>query len=1123
MATPIQPNPAPEAPTPPPAGRSELSDAQKRQVKLLMDKASRLHNLGRIEEVDQLLREILKIDPVDPRALFNLAIIARDRKEYIVSEGFFRKLLEVDPDHIDGYQAWGDLLYDRRQLLGAVEAYEKALRLAPTRRPLLLSLMRARMAQRQPREVMAAAKRILQVEPEDSDALLHLGWAAVKLGQTDLALTQTNAMLAGNPDNARALALREVALAGAGRTDGAAEARERLKDLAMASWDMAKEVGDVFVLLDAPDRAIEIVTQYLSLHPEESAAEGQLAKLSMMDGDFQRGQELTNRAIEAVPDNLNMRMVQSLNAFRLGDFDLFHKYHWTRWKRDGAEVAWDLDVPEWDGHTVPDKALVLYSEQGVGDHVMWGSCIPAVAKVAPRVYFETNARLNSLFARSFPEYAVVTRGQLPKSWDLRNIGAKASAADLPQLMNLSFEKVPGKEGFLIPDPALMTKLRERYQAKFPGKRLVGISWRSGNRDSAGIRSVEIPFWGPILRNPDCAFINLQYGDCTADIALAKEELGVEIFHDDEINPMGSMDPFSAQIAALDVVISVDNSTIHFAGALGKTTWAMLPLNSDWRWLTERRDALWYSSLELFRQKAMSNWEPLVEEIAGRLKALPQAELDAAETSFLLRCGRHSFEHNRLDIAEDFYRLLLKKGAHRAEALRVIGVCAVEAGHPQDAVAILAGSVELSPTDLDTRADLAVALDACGETDRALKLGRDALRQDGANTRALLAMGRILTHRNRLDEATDYFARVLRGNPAHAVSRTALARAQAAQGEWQLAKTNFERAISSAPLDPSPHLGLAESSLRLGDFPAGWEHYRWRFGSRFGLLPPHLVMMNPDDQPEAWEEGNLRKARLFLRAERNVVDQLFLLGLLPEVAAETRSIIAEVDPAVLPLARASYPRVDFRAAGTTKPKELLDGKVRMASSLGDLAARFRPSETSFGKHQGLAPVDPARTAALRAEYQAQFPGRKLVGLSWRHGQGVDREPLERWAALFARETVGVVAIQIGADREQLAAFCNETGLPLLHDPRTDGAASSADYAVQLAALDLVIAADDIAAVLAASLGCPAFKLATGIEHWGWGAEGERTVWLPAARVFRSSVEDGAQVEQVMKTLAALEGF
>lgn len=1096
----------------------QLSDEQKRQVRALIDKASRLHNLGRLEEVEATLRRVLEIDPASAQALFNLGIIARDRQEYIQAEGFFRALLAANPEHIDGYQAWGDLLYDRRQLFAAVENYELGLRLAPTRKPLLIALMRARMAQRQPRDVLAAAKRILQLEPDNSDALLHSGWAAIKTGQYDLALAQADAMLAANAENLKALALKEMTLRARGDAVAADEINRLVTEHVAASWSGTKEASDVYVLLDAPDRAIEVVTQYLSLFPNESLAENHLAKLSMMDGDFRRGQELTNRAIEAVPDNVSMRMVQSLNAFRLGDFELFHKYHWTRWKRDGAEVAWDLKVPEWDGHTVPDRALVLYSEQGVGDHVMWGAFIPAVAKVAPRVYFETNARLNSLFARSFPEFAVITRDQLPKSWDLRNVGAKASAADLPQLMNLSFEEVPGRAGFLIPDPTLMNKLRQRYQALFPGKRLVGISWRSGNRDSAGIRSIELPEWGPILNMPDCAFINLQYGDVTADIALAKEELGIDIHWDREINPMGSMDPFAAQIAALDLVISVDNSTIHFAGALGKPTWAMLPVNSDWRWLTKRRDSIWYSSLELFRQQTTGNWEPLVAEVAERLRTLPQQALDDAEATFLRRCGQHAFAHNRLSIAEDFYRALLAKGQHRAEALRVIGNCAIAADHAQDAVAILAGAVELAPDNIDCRADLAVALDACGETDRALKLGRDGLRQDASNSRGLLAMGRILTHRNRLDEATDYFARVLRGNPAHVESRTALAQAQAAQGEWQLARENFERAISYAPLDPAPHLGLAESSLRLGDFATGWEHFRWRFGSGFSTLPPHLAMMDPDRQPEMWEGGNLRKSRLFLRAERNVIDQILLLGMLPDVATETRSVLAEIDAALLPLAKATFPKVEFAAVGSVNAEHLTAGKIKMASSLGDLAARFRPDASTFRQHQGLLPTDSKRVAALRAGYQASLPGRKLVGLSWRHGPGADLAPLLAWSELFKRTDIAVVAIQIGADPDQLAAFGAQTGHNMISDPRIDGTASSVDYATQLAALDLVIAADDVPAFLAASLRRPAYKIASGIEHWGWGAEGEATVWTPHARVIRSSTGSAPQVEQVLKALA-----
>ena len=103
----------------------------------------------------------------------------------------------------------------------------------------------------------------------------------------------------------------------------------------------------------------------------------------------------------------------------------------------------------------------------------------------------------------------------------------------------------------------------------------------------------------------------------------RERLGVEIYHDASIDPLTSLDDFAAQVAAMDLVISIDNTTVHMAGALGTPVWTLLPVVPDWRWRMHGSESLWYRSMTLFRQPARGVWEPLFEEVgkalAGRLE------------------------------------------------------------------------------------------------------------------------------------------------------------------------------------------------------------------------------------------------------------------------------------------------------------------------------------------------------------------------------------------------------------------------------------------------------------------------------------------------------------------------
>jgi len=413
----------------------------------------------------------------------------------------------------------------------------------------------------------------------------------------------------------------------------------------------------------------------------------------------------------------------------------------------------------------------------------------------------------------------------------------------------------------------------------------------------------------------------------------------------------------------------------------------------------------------------------------------------------------------------------------------------------------------------------LALDACGESERAERIARDALKHDDSNAKTLLAMGRILCRHERQTEATDYFARVLRGDPKQVEARRALAQAQAVQGDWDLAKKNFATAIGHAPLDAQSHVAFAEAALRMGDFAAGWEHFRWRFGSGFGDLPPHLAMMDPQHHPATWETGNLRKARLHLRAERTLAEQLLFVSLLPDALGESRSVLAEADPALIPLLQNAGSKATFAAAGSVTLGDLQEAKISLSSSLGDLARRFRADAAAFPGTSWLADFASEKTAQWRAEYQQCFPGLPLVGLSWRNGDGEDAEHLARLQPLFLTPHVGIISVQRGTDREHLASIASSAGYNFVVDPRVDLQAGLIDYAAQLAALDAVVAADDLTAILGSALGKPVIKVvADAEEHWAWGWAGASCVWNRNIHIMRKAVAGAHWAEAALTALA-----
>jgi ADP-heptose:LPS heptosyltransferase len=150
---------------------------------------------------------------------------------------------------------------------------------------------------------------------------------------------------------------------------------------------------------------------------------------------------------------------------------------------------------------------------------------------------------------------------------------------------------------------------------------VGVSWRTANPASSWQRNADLALWHRVLAQKGVRFVCLQYGDCAPTLKNIHETIGVEIYQDPEVDPITDLDGFAAQVAAMDLVISIDNSTVHLAGALGKPVWTLLPYAPDWRWMLGRQDSPWYPSMRLFRQAAPGNWESMFDEVAGELREL----------------------------------------------------------------------------------------------------------------------------------------------------------------------------------------------------------------------------------------------------------------------------------------------------------------------------------------------------------------------------------------------------------------------------------------------------------------------------------------------------------------------
>ena len=172
--------------------------------------------------------------------------------------------------------------------------------------------------------------------------------------------------------------------------------------------------------------------------------------------------------------------------------------------------------------------------------------------------------------------------------------------------------------YLISSPLEEEKLRKKY---FENKKFkIGISWKTLNKKQQ-YRNIDLKQMLPILSNPNCDFINLQFGEYENDLQNLRANYGINIQTITDIDNYNDIENLSALINCLDLVITIQNSTAHLAGALGKNTWIMLTKNARWHWLTNEKKALWYPTVTLFRQEKIGDWNGMINSIGRDLKKI----------------------------------------------------------------------------------------------------------------------------------------------------------------------------------------------------------------------------------------------------------------------------------------------------------------------------------------------------------------------------------------------------------------------------------------------------------------------------------------------------------------------
>ena len=234
-----------------------------------------------------------------------------------------------------------------------------------------------------------------------------------------------------------------------------------------------------------------------------------------------------------------------------------------------------------------------------------------------KVVVECDPRLVPLFERSFENIKCLVRTDAQPNYK-EKLDFHMPMGDLGFWVRPERDSFPSRKNYLRAD----LKRREALRASYldgSDSILIGLSWFSRNPEIGWEKSIDLMDWLPLLEVPGVTFVDLQYGDTVAQRETLQKQTGIEIIHDETVDQLADLDAFAAQVAAMDMVVSISNTTAHMAGALGVPTWVLLSEVPLWRWFQGRTDSPWYSSVQLFRQRRCGGWPEVLDAVAAALR------------------------------------------------------------------------------------------------------------------------------------------------------------------------------------------------------------------------------------------------------------------------------------------------------------------------------------------------------------------------------------------------------------------------------------------------------------------------------------------------------------------------
>ncbi len=541
-----------------------------------IQKALALHQQGQLDEAEKAYQRVLKTYPDQFDALHLLGMLNYQRGKLSEALRLISTAVRIAPRSADAHSNLGLVLIALKRNADALASFDKAVAIEPNNIEANNNRGRALLEAGRAQDAMACFDRVLALQPRHVEARINRGGALVRLGALDEAIGEFDKIIAAFPGHPGAHFNR----------------------------------GNALFALARPEEAIAAYERALGINPRNPLAWNARGVALQASKRNPEAIESFQRALALNPDYADAHFNMGLSLLTLGDYPRgFFEYEW-RWTRTGMSGPRRYQKPLWDGASpLSGKTIFLHAEQGLGDTVQFARYVPLLAKTGARIVLEVQPELKSLLSGLGGAAQVLGRGEPEPAFDVHS-----PLGRLPLALKTLVTNVPVGIPYLrAPDDKIAAWRARLGETSAPR---VAVVW-AGNAAHLNDRnrSVPLPALAPLwAAGPQFISLQRELRSGDAEILAAQPSLihlGAEI---------ADFSDTAAVLASCDLVISVDTSVAHVAGAMGRPLWMLLPFAPDWRWTLEGTRSPWYPEARLFRQPRLGDWGSVVEAVRQELAA-----------------------------------------------------------------------------------------------------------------------------------------------------------------------------------------------------------------------------------------------------------------------------------------------------------------------------------------------------------------------------------------------------------------------------------------------------------------------------------------------------------------------